>query len=782
MKNFGSIAKPLTWFISLLAVAFVVGCSGGLLGGGGGSTGFVQNSAKAITAYSLSGNLGTINESAKLIAVTVPSGTSLTALVATFTSTGSSTNIGTTAQVSGTTPNDFTSSVSYVVTAGDGSTATYSVVVSVAAASTSTITAFSFAEFPSAQGAINGATNTITVTLPFGSGVTALTANYVTVAPTVKIGSIGQTSGTTKNNFTTAQTYTVIAADGTTTVTYVVTVTFASASANAITAFSFAGFSANQGVIDETTTPKSIVVTLPSGTPVNTLTAVFSTLAKTVSIGAAAQTSGTTVNDFTSALTYTAVSADGTVTSNYQVSVIVASASDTTITAFSFAGFSGNPGIISETTTPKTIVVTLPSGTPITALTAVFTTTAPTVKIGSAVQTSGSGTNNFTSMKTYDVTAADGTTKASYQVSVVVPPSGSPGSSVKTITAFSFVGYPLYPGVINELSSPKTIVVKVPLLTNITALTANYTTVAPSVKIGTAVQTSGGSPTNDFSTSVTTPVVYHVTASDLSTADYNVTVQLGAPVPPTLGEAGRFVILAYAGITGGAGSTVSNGDIGITPLARTFITGFTASGPAGDYTQLTGSTWPGMLSTSYAPADANPAPFPYPLHYASPHAVWTTTGAMLTQSSSDEGVADVFLAADPNPGIATTVCPTELGTLTLIPGVYMTGASVGITTGTLHLDAQGNPNAIWIFNISGGLSTSAPGGNIDFVGGIGSAKNVYWRVQNGATIAANSIFLGNIFDTSGAAGIAVGTGATITGSLFASTASVTLLSNTVTKP
>jgi hypothetical protein len=766
MKNFGSIAKSLTWLIALLAVAFVVGCSSKVLGGSSGST--VQSSSKAITAYSLSGNQGTINESAKIIAVTVPKGTSLTALAATFTSTGSSVNIGTTAQVSGTTPNDFTSTVVYVVTAGDGSTASYSVIVTIAAASSNAITAFSFAEFPNAQGVINGATNTITVALPSGSAVTSLTANYTTVAPTVNIGTTGQISGTTKNNFTTPQTYTVIASDGTT-ATYVVTVTFASPSANAITVFSFAAFPAIQGVIDETTTPKSIVVTLPSGTPVTALKAVFSTVAKTVSIGATVQTSGSTVNDFTSAQTYTAVAVDGT-TATYQVSVIVASASDKSITAFSFASFPSAQGVISEATTPKTIVVTLPSGTPITALTAVFTTTAPTVKIGSAVQTSGSTVDNFTTTQTYTVVATDGTT-ASYQVSVNV---GS--ASAKTITAFSFVGYPLYPGVITE--SSKTIVVKVPLLTNITALTANYTTAAPSVKIGTVVQTSGGAPTNDF----TSPVAYLVTASDTTSATYTVTVSKGAPVPPTLGEAGRFVILAYAGITGGAGSTISNGDIGITPTARTGITGFTSTGPAGDYTQLTGSTWPGMLSTSYAPADANPAPFPYPLHYASPHAVWATTGAMLTQSSSDEATADVFLAADPNPGIATTVCPTELGTLTLIPGVYKTASSVGITTGTLNLDAQGNPNAIWIFNISGALSTSAPGGNIAFVGGIGSAKNVYWRVQGGATIAANSTFLGNIFDTSGAAGIAVGTAANITGSLLTSTASVTLLSNTVTKP
>ena len=67
------------------------------------------SSAKAITAYSLAGATGVINEGAKTIAVTVPYGTVVTALKATFTTTGASVKIGSTVQVSGTTANDFTS-------------------------------------------------------------------------------------------------------------------------------------------------------------------------------------------------------------------------------------------------------------------------------------------------------------------------------------------------------------------------------------------------------------------------------------------------------------------------------------------------------------------------------------------------------------------------------------------------------------------------------------------------------------------------------------------------
>ena len=87
-----------------------------------------------MTGYSLSGVAGTINEATKTIGVVLPSGTAVTGLIATFSTTGSSVAVSGVAQVSGATSNNFTSPVAYVITAADGSTATYTVTVSVAAA------------------------------------------------------------------------------------------------------------------------------------------------------------------------------------------------------------------------------------------------------------------------------------------------------------------------------------------------------------------------------------------------------------------------------------------------------------------------------------------------------------------------------------------------------------------------------------------------------------------------------------------------------------------------
>jgi len=91
---------------------------------------------KAITAFSFQGLAppvpGVINESLHTIALTVPVGTDVSALVATFTTTGASLTVGSTPQVSGTTANDFSSPVTYIVTAADASTQAYTVTVTVA--------------------------------------------------------------------------------------------------------------------------------------------------------------------------------------------------------------------------------------------------------------------------------------------------------------------------------------------------------------------------------------------------------------------------------------------------------------------------------------------------------------------------------------------------------------------------------------------------------------------------------------------------------------------------
>ena len=126
--------KALIGMVLILAMSALLSC-GGSGGSSVGSTGSTPlSSDKAITAFSFTSPAatGTINESLKTISITVPYGTNVNSLVATFTSTGASIWVKGIFQVSGNTPNDFTSPLEYAVTAQDGSNAVYTVVVTIA--------------------------------------------------------------------------------------------------------------------------------------------------------------------------------------------------------------------------------------------------------------------------------------------------------------------------------------------------------------------------------------------------------------------------------------------------------------------------------------------------------------------------------------------------------------------------------------------------------------------------------------------------------------------------
>jgi len=350
---------------------------------------------KTITAFSLNGVVGTINETAKTIAIAMPYGTSVTNLVATFTTTGASVKVGSTVQVSGTTANNFTSQVTYTVTAADNSTQDYTVSVIVALSSSKAITSFAL---NGVIGTINETAKTIAVTMPYGTSVTNLVATFTTTGASVKIGSTVQVSGTTANDFTSPVTYKVTAADSSTQ-NYKITVTVALSSAKAITTFSLNG---SVGTINETN--KTIAVTMPYGTYIMDLVASFATTGVIVTVGSTNQISGTTAHNFTSPVTYTVMAVDSS-TQDYIVTVTVAASPAKVITAFSLDGVAGT---INET--EKTIVVAMPLVTNFTSLVATFITTGVSVKVGSAVQISGVTANNFTAPVTYTVTAADETT------------------------------------------------------------------------------------------------------------------------------------------------------------------------------------------------------------------------------------------------------------------------------------------------------------------------------------------------------------------------------------
>lgn len=175
----------------------------------------VQSHEKEITSFSINGVPGVI--SFPFITVTLPWGTDVTSLAASFATTGQSVTVGGSVQQSGVTANDYTDPVIFRVTAGDGSSQDYTVRVRMLRPFKD-ITSFS----------INGIAGRFTGTsillrLPNAADLASLTAVFTTTGESVTVGGTVQDSGVTINDFTSPVIYTVTAEDGTSQ-TYTVTV------------------------------------------------------------------------------------------------------------------------------------------------------------------------------------------------------------------------------------------------------------------------------------------------------------------------------------------------------------------------------------------------------------------------------------------------------------------------------------------------------------------------------------------------------------------------------
>ena len=115
---------------------------------------------------------------------------------------------------------------------------------------------------------------------------------------------------------------------------------------------------------------------------------------------------------------------------------------------------------------------------------------------------------------------------------------------------------------------------------------------------------------------------------------------------------------------------------------------------------------------------------------------------------------------------------SELSAATITPGTYASSDGTFLNSGILTLDAQGDANALFIFQASSSINV-APGSKMLLIGGA-QAGNVYWKVGSSATLGVNSLFVGHIYALTS---IAAQTGAVIQGQLLARNGAVTLDSN-----
>ncbi len=235
-------------------------------------------------------------------------------------------------------------------------------------------------------------------------------------------------------------------------------------------------------------------------------------------------------------------------------------------------------------------------------------------------------------------------------------------------------------------------------------------------------------------------------AGSLAALGFASSLLAGAP-PVDLGNAGNFTILAKTGISAAsAPPTFITGNMGISPAAASFITGFPlVADPSNQF-----DTAAGVNGKIYAADFAAPTP------------------ALMTAAISDMQTA--YTDAAGRPADVTELGAGTIGGLTLVPGVYRWTTAVSIPT---DLTLAGDANGVWIFQVGGTLEL-ASATHIILSGGA-QAKNIFWQVSGQAQLDANSVFNGSILDQTN---IAMITGATMNGKALAQTA-VTMQSNTV---
>jgi hypothetical protein len=267
----------------------------------------------------------------------------------------------------------------------------------------------------------------------------------------------------------------------------------------------------------------------------------------------------------------------------------------------------------------------------------------------------------------------------------------------------------------------------------------------------TLVPSATLAPNTVFTASIST-AAKDVAGNSLATAKTwtftTVATSATGPATVNLGTAGSYVILAKSAVsTTGTSSVV--GDIGLSPSAASFITGFSLSSPPTTYTTSSMVTGQVRAPNYDAPTPAN-----------------------LTTAVLDMQTAYTNAAGRTLPDF------TELGAgningMTLVPGLYKWGTGVSIPIG---VTLSGGANDIWIFQVAQDL-TVANGAIVTLSGGA-QARNIFWQVAGQATLGTTSNFKGIILSQTL---ISLNTGAVMTGRALAQTA-VTLNATTITNP
>jgi len=232
------------------------------------------------------------------------------------------------------------------------------------------------------------------------------------------------------------------------------------------------------------------------------------------------------------------------------------------------------------------------------------------------------------------------------------------------------------------------------------------------------------------------------------------TATTAAQSPVDLGSAVNYAVLAGSTVTN-TGATQVGGDLGLSPGVS--VTGFSILN-----TVVEGSTSTGLIDG-------------LGIVKGTIHIADTAIDPVESTTSAAQAQLDLTTAYNDAAGrtVGAVTVAGNLGGQTLYPGLYKSTSSLEISSGDLTLDAQGDANAVFIFQMASTLITTT-GREVILTNGA-KASNVYWQVGSSATLGTYSVFKGNILAY---ASITIATGATLGGRALAQTA-VTLDTNII---
>jgi len=208
----------------------------------------------------------------------------------------------------------------------------------------------------------------------------------------------------------------------------------------------------------------------------------------------------------------------------------------------------------------------------------------------------------------------------------------------------------------------------------------------------------------------------------------------------SLGTADPFVVLG--------GATVTNSDVGV---SKTVLIGDV------------GTTGPMIVGLNGPPTQ--------------PSGMTDINDARASKALLDVGTAYTSLAGEACPP-ANSLTGTDLGGLTLAPGVYcFTSSANQSASTTLTFDAKGDPNAVWVIQVASQLTVMDHATAVIIGGPPSLACRIFWAMGTAAVINVDTQFLGNVIASTQT--VMMANASLVPGRAFGITAGVTLLSNSI---